>query len=106
MFSDTIESGCRCTSRRVCNGFGLVNGLDAAPLVRAVRQDPFCPSKGQAEQIGAAGLGVACTTAFRHFDESERLKFPDRGGDRCAIDAVFDKLVERDGQLAVVLTAM
>ena len=39
-------------------------------------------------------------------DEAESFQFVERWADRCAVDAIFGEIIERDGELPVVLAAV
>ena len=51
-------------------------------------------------------FGIAAASALRHPDKAKRLGFTDRRSDAVAIDAVFDKMLERDRQSAVIIAAV
>jgi hypothetical protein len=90
-----------------CNLHCLIEALDPSPIMsRWVRAAVAAVRERQKESIGLSEVGVSATTAIRDSDEAERLCFTHCRRNGVMMDAVFNEVLERDRQTAVVITAV
>ena len=83
---------------------GVLDRLMALPFVRwAGAADR---EVGEPVQARRTKLTVARLAAFGHFEEAEYLAFADAWRDGILVDAVLDKMLVGDRQLAVVVAAV
>jgi hypothetical protein len=61
---------------------------------------------GQPVQAGPPPFGVAGPSTFGNLDKTERTHLSQARSNRVSVDSIFDKVVESDGKLAVVVPAV
>ena len=82
-------------------------GLDPPPIMRRrLSTAVTVMGEGQEEIIGRAVFSVAAAPAFGDVDETEGFGFADSRGNRCAMDAIGDKIIGSDRQASVVIAAV
>ena len=82
----------------------LIFGRDPLPFVGG--GDASAGQVGDPKAVRVAKFTIAGATALGDFEETQRDTFADCGRDRMAIDAIGFEVGKRDGQIAVVGSAM